>query len=153
MRIICAICKVRRQRLGTIWLRICVIVGIVLLFACSSFEPVKNVKRNGAIAVTEVDNGTTVEVHVGETVVLRLPENATTGYRWAIEGLNADLVEAQEEPYTSQSNTVGGGGEAGWTLHAKTPGVTEIKLRLWRHWEGERSVLRRFGVTLRIAPP
>ena len=130
-----------------------VIVAILLMCACPGFGPVKAAEKNVTNAVTEVDNGTTVEVHVGETLVLRLPENATTGYRWAIEALNADLVEAQEGQYISQSNAVGGGGQATWTLHAKAPGTSEIKLRLWRQWEGERSVQRHFGVTLRILPP
>ena len=65
------------------------IVAILLMCACPGFGPVKAAEKNVTNAVTEVDNGTTVEVHVGETLVLRLPENATTGYRWAIEALNA----------------------------------------------------------------
>ena len=31
--------------------------------------------------LTDADNGRTIDTHVGDTLVLRLPENATTGYR------------------------------------------------------------------------
>lgn len=131
----------------------CMIVAILLICACPASGAAKAEEQNVAHTVTEADNGTTVEVHVGETTMLQLPENATTGYRWAIEPLNADLVEAQEGQYIRQSNAIGGGGEATWTLHPKVPGTTQIKLKLWRPWEGEQSIQRYFEVTLRILSP
>ncbi len=36
------------------------------------------------IVVTEADNGRTFQARVGDTVVLRLPESPTTGYRWGV---------------------------------------------------------------------
>jgi len=33
--------------------------------------------------LTEVDDGRTIAAKVGDTIELVLPENATTGYRWA----------------------------------------------------------------------
>ena len=148
------VCRLNREfRRSPFEEAFCMIVAILLMCACLGFGAVKAEEKNVANAITEADNGATVEAHLGETLALRLPENATTGYRWAIEALNADLVEAREGQYISQSNAVGGGGEATWTLHPKALGTSEIKLKLWRRFEGERSVQQHFGVTLRILPP
>jgi inhibitor of cysteine peptidase len=146
-------CLIRKFRQSSFDASLCIIVAILLICVCPGFGTVKAEEKQVANTVTEADNGTTVEMHVGDAIVLRLPENATTGYRWAIEALNGDLVEAQEGQYISQSGAVGGGGEATWTLYPKAPGTAEIKLKLWRPFEGERSVQRNFGVTLKILPP
>jgi inhibitor of cysteine peptidase len=102
--------------------------------------------------LTAADNGRTVELHVGDEVALRLPENATTGYRWAIDSADANLVDIKEGQYVSTSEKMGGGGEAQWLIKAKAPGATSIKLKRWRQWEGESSVVERYEITLRISP-
>jgi inhibitor of cysteine peptidase len=110
----------------------------------------KEVKMSTVL--TTADNGRTVELPVGDEVALRLPENATTGYRWAIDSADANLVDIKEGPYVSTSEKMGGGGEAQWLIKAKAPGTTSIKLKRWRQWEGESSVVERYEITLRISP-
>jgi inhibitor of cysteine peptidase len=110
----------------------------------------KEVKMSSVL--TAADNGRTVELLVGDEVALRLPENATTGYRWAIDSADANLVDIKEGPYVSTSEKMGGGGEAQWLIKAKAPGTTSIKLKRWRQWEGESSVVERYEITLRISP-
>ncbi len=102
--------------------------------------------------LTETDNGTIVESHVGAEVVLRLPENTSTGYRWEVEDIDANLVDVQEGKYLPMSSAVGSSGEAQWVVRVKATGETQIKLKRWRRWEGESSVRERFEFTLRITP-
>ncbi len=102
--------------------------------------------------LTSADNGGTFDLRVGEEVGLRLPENASTGYRWAVDAVDATFVEIEEGEYVSTSKTLGGGGEAQWLVKAKVPGVTQIKLKRWRGWEGEGSIIERYEINLRIAP-
>jgi predicted secreted protein len=102
--------------------------------------------------LTAADNGRNVELPVGDEVALHLPENATTGYRWAIDSADANLVDIKEGQYVSTSEKMGGGGEAQWLIEAKAPGATSIKLKRWRQWEGESSVVERYEITLRISP-
>jgi inhibitor of cysteine peptidase len=105
-----------------------------------------------SLVFSTADNGRTVELHVGDEVALRIPENATTGYRWAIDSADANLVDIKEGQYVSTSEKMGGGGEAQWLITAKAPGATSIKLKRWRPWEGESSVVERYEITLRISP-
>jgi len=103
-----------------------------------------------AVTLTASDNGRTVDVREGETLVLRLHENASTGYRWAFDGLDRTCLDVQDGEYVGQAGAPGSGGQAQWTLVPSKRGIVEIRLRLWRHWEGERSVRERFAVTLKI---
>jgi|SRR6185295_1104922 len=98
--------------------------------------------------MTETDDGKTVEVRVGDTLELTLHENATTGYRWTFEGLNTKMIAAQEMEYGGTPAAVGSGGAAKWSLKAIAAGTTKVRLKLWRHWEGDDSVQKRFEVTL-----
>lgn len=104
------------------------------------------------ILLTDQNQGQVVAVRVGQLVVLSLPENATTGYRWAIDRIDTNLVEAGEPVRQYASTAVGSGGRIEWVFSLKAPGNTEIALKQWRRWEGDRSVVTRFHVQLRIVP-
>src|SRR5512139_2495516 len=106
----------------------------------------------GTTVLAEHDNGRTVEFRVGDTVLLLLHENATTGYRWALDPPDAGLVCVHEARYLGGSAAVGSPGVVEWQFDAKAPGTAVIRLKLWRHWEGEKSVRERFTVTLTITP-
>jgi inhibitor of cysteine peptidase len=106
----------------------------------------------GSTTLTEADDGKAVDLHVGDTVVVRLSENPAAGYRWSVDGLDTQMASVEEGEYVRQSDAVGSGGEARWTVKAKMPGTTAIKLKLWRHFEGERSVQKRFAFTMTVKP-
>jgi inhibitor of cysteine peptidase len=103
-----------------------------------------------AATLTDADNGRSVDVHVGDALLLRLPENATTGYRWSFDGLDTAMVSANDGEHARSSEAVGSGGETTWTLSPKVAGTTKISLKLWREWEGDSSIKKRFAVTLAI---
>jgi len=99
---------------------------------------------------TESENGKAVNIRAGDILEVRLHENATTGYRWALDAVDSPLVKVHEAQYSSPSSSVGGSGEVTWRIEARAPGSLEIKLKLWRSWEGEKSIQKRFGITLTI---
>ena len=104
------------------------------------------------LSLVETDNGRTVDIRRGETVQVSLPENATTGYRWAIDRCDEEFIEvlATEPHYTARGR--GAGGEVAFTFHGKKIGTGEIVLKHWRHWEGDSSVTSRFRIRLRVQP-
>ena len=101
--------------------------------------------------ITTSDAGRTIEVRAGQRVVLRLPDNPTTGFRWELDSHDGAMVEVGEGTFTRAGDGVGSGGVSEWTLLPKAPGTTSVSLKRWRPWEGERSVKERFAVTLAIA--
>lgn len=148
----CAMPTINRQRMSAVLLQVIAITmaGVLSMGVIAETSNTKEDRMPGVL--TEADNGKTVELRAGDEVVLRLPENATTGYRWAVDAADGNLVEVKEGEYLARSNAVGSGGQAQWIIYAKAVGTTPIKLKRWRHWEGERSVVERFEFTLRIVP-
>jgi inhibitor of cysteine peptidase len=103
------------------------------------------------ITLTRADNGNVVALRVGDRLVLRLEENPATGYRWAMEAHDDKVVSLQHLEYGPLPHAgVGGGGHRTWTFIAQKAGTDTLQLKLWRAWEGETSITRRFAVTLHV---
>jgi inhibitor of cysteine peptidase len=100
----------------------------------------------------EADNDRTVDICLGETARVSLPENATTGYRWTIDHYDEEFIKmlATEPHYTA--NAIGSGGEVAFTFQGKKTGTGEIVLKHWRSWEGDSSVTVRFRIRLHVQP-
>jgi inhibitor of cysteine peptidase len=148
-------CRLERRKRSRRWRKSSWLVAAVLatLLSVSVSLVISSPKEvKVSTVLTAADNGRTVELRVGDELALRLPENATTGYRWAIDAAEANLVDIKEGQYVSTSENMGGGGEAQWSMKAKAPGATSIKLKRWRQWEGDSSVVERYEITLRISP-
>jgi inhibitor of cysteine peptidase len=103
-------------------------------------------------SLTEEDRGRTIDIHVGEAVRISLPENATTGYRWAIERYDEEFIEALASEPHYPANVPGSGGTVEFVFQAKRVGTGEIVLKYWRQWEGDQSVSTRFHVRLQVQP-
>ena len=104
------------------------------------------------LLLTQRDNDGTAEVHLGNSVRLNLPENATTGFRWAIDRYDREILEPVATEFHYPGNAVGSGGNVSFVFRGKKVGTGEIVLKNWRHWEGNSSVTNRFRVRLRIEP-
>jgi inhibitor of cysteine peptidase len=103
--------------------------------------------------LTPAENGTTVTLRPGERVVIRLPEQPTTGFRWAVDHSDEALVALVETTYVRAAGPeAGGGGEHIWTFEAHHPGTVQLWLKLWRAWEGDTSVQERFAVRIQVLP-
>jgi inhibitor of cysteine peptidase len=102
-----------------------------------------------ALVISSSQNGQTVSIDVGDIMELRLPENASTGYRWALDALDAARVTIVETGFRDRGG-VGSGGDAYWRLRATGHGNTAVNLKRWRPFEGDRSIVERFAITLQI---
>jgi inhibitor of cysteine peptidase len=103
------------------------------------------------ITLTQADRDKVVGTRVGDTLVLRLDENPTTGYRWAVETGDEAVVALQSAAYVhARSAGVGSGGQRSFTFHTKKAGSATLQFKLWRAWEGEASIVERFTVTLQV---
>jgi predicted secreted protein len=97
----------------------------------------------------EVAESDEVSVSVGDTVTLRLPENATTGYVWSVSDLGPGLVLEDDRIVPSRDGAPGAAGEHLFQLRADKPGEWRVDLRLARDWESdaleERQIRVRVG--------
>jgi len=103
------------------------------------------------VNLTLADSGAVVDLRAGDHVVLELDENPTTGYRWALDPPEPDVVTLAHTRYARATGAgTGGGGRRTWTFLAKGEGTAVLRLKLWRAWEGDASIARRFTATLRV---
>jgi inhibitor of cysteine peptidase len=102
------------------------------------------------IALTRAEHGKSIKAQVGDLVTVSLDENPTTGFRWAMDKSDEDVVAVLSSEYVvSPGSKLGKGGQRVVTFQVRQAGVSPIHLKLWRAWEGDSSVTQRFGVTLR----
>ena len=95
--------------------------------------------------IREQDAGRTIQVSRGELIILRLAENPTTGYRWTVESSQGlELIDDQN----FFGEGLGAGGARVLQFRSRRNGECELRLKHWREWEGETSVIGRFQVHL-----
>lgn len=87
--------------------------------------------------LTKEDTGATVEVRTGEKVLIALPGNPTTGYRW---GPSTELSEGVLDPipgadYRPDSPLIGAGGTFLFRYEAAGVGVADLNFVYHRPWE------------------
>jgi inhibitor of cysteine peptidase len=109
-----------------------------------------------AVVLTKANNGESIKVQLGDEIVLRLAENATTGYRWHIvraEGLVEDETQQPGHSAAPDPNPfIGGGGLREFRFRPSVAGSGRLELKYWREWEGDSSVADRFSVDLERPP-
>ena len=82
-------------------------------------------------------SGTTVTISLSDRVVVRLAENASTGYRWSVTGLGDGLEVASDRLTLPGQAAPGAGGERVLLLRPLKPGRAQVSLHLKREWEPE----------------
>jgi len=100
--------------------------------------------------ITQTENGKSVQAHSGNTIVIQLDENASTGYTWAVSKTDATILTLQTSTYTASGNVPGRGGTRVFTFLAKKPGTVHLQLKYWRSFVGDSSVTERYSATIEI---
>ena len=97
------------------------------------------------MVLSERDNGRTFTINKGSMLTVRLEENPTTGYHWSVSRIEG--IELM-----SDHNDAGGGIGAKsvrvFKFQVKQVGSYNIKMKNWREWEGEPSVIDRFDIKI-----
>ena len=110
------------------------------------------------VTVSAAQSGTSVELAPAQAVVVRLPSNPTTGYRWVyVEPKDAVLrVDGPStyEPSQSAGAAAGAGGTEVWKLAALKAGQQQLRFEYRRPWEQDvpPAQVATYPVTVK-APP
>jgi len=133
--------------------KVTALVGAWLMYSSGAVScPDPEMAPKTMLLLVETDNDRTVDIRLGETAQVSLPENATSGYRWIIDRYDEEFIKvlATEPHYTADA--VGSGGEVAFIFQGKKIGIGEIVLKHWRFWEGDSSVTARFRIRLHVQP-
>jgi inhibitor of cysteine peptidase len=101
-------------------------------------------------SLTGSDNGKTIQTHVGDEIAIALDANPSTGYGWAVEKSDGTLLTLKQSNFSASSSAIGSGGTQTLTFVAKSVGTAHLQLKYWRSFAGEKSITRRFAVTIQV---
>lgn len=104
------------------------------------------------VTLSQADSGTVFTLKRGQTLILRLDENPTTGYRWSLPALDTEVLQFKSDDFNRVSNTgIGAGGQRVFTFQANNPGQVKLGLKNLREWVGEESTIKQFQVTVQVS--
>jgi inhibitor of cysteine peptidase len=98
------------------------------------------------VVVEEGQSGTGVDVPTDALLAIRLRENPGTGFRWSVESADGLAVEENVD----RGALPGAAGLHEFRFRAPAPGSHHLRLKHWRDWEGEASVIGRFVIDARF---
>lgn len=90
------------------------------------------------------DSGCSLELKDGDVVTIRLPENPTTGFRWQVNCLEADIHLTGDSFESNKETEIGSGGVREFRFRFHGPKGGAVTLKHWRAWEGEASIIEQF---------
>ncbi len=103
------------------------------------------------LELNETDADKTIELAVGDAIEIRLPENATTGYRWTLKSIDKSICEvATEERHGPDKIVPGAPGTHVWRLKAIQAGDCGIEIAYGRPWRVDAPPARTFKIKLRV---
>ncbi len=94
-------------------------------------------------------NESEVDVPVGQTITLTLPENRTTGHRWQVTAGGEPVCTLSKEEFQAAGNRPGQGGSHTWQFRVEQPGTAAIKLIYGRSWDTNAEPAQTFIVYIR----
>ncbi|MFQ5813019.1 MAG: protease inhibitor I42 family protein [Anaerolineae bacterium] len=94
------------------------------------------------------DNGREKELKKGQTLVVTLEGNPTTGYSWELaEPLDEQVLRQAGEPeFKAESDALGAGGVQVLRFEAVNAGKTTLKLVYHRPWEKDVEPLETYSL-------
>jgi inhibitor of cysteine peptidase len=122
------------------------------LVACSSGSASSSGGSPATVAVTQADQGKTVSAKPGDTIVVSLEGNPSTGYTWVAKDLPSFLTQEGEPTFkqADSSGAVGAPGMVDISFKATAAGSGELKLDYVRPWETTATPVKTFSANVDV---
>jgi inhibitor of cysteine peptidase len=93
--------------------------------------------------------GTSLSVAPGDSVLVRLEEIPTTGYRWEVKEYDNEVLHAVGDEFIPASGgALGGGGHHEFRFRVVGPGKSDLRLIRRRSWEPETAAVDELNATI-----
>ena len=125
--------------------RLLPLLGLSLLTACAH-QPAHNV-------TVEEQSDCPKQLHIGQQLIVSLPSNPTTGYRWAIQDSAGGVLRSLgPEVYSSSDNgqLLGSGGKSTWRFEVFAAGTGRLRLTSQQPWEPETEPAQVFDCPITV---
>lgn len=135
----------------------CLVAAVLVAAGCTTADngdeatPTPTPSPGETVLVDDSNNGQTIAVHEGATIVVKLPENPSTGYSWNLTGTDG-LAVTEDEYIAPETQAVGAGGVHSWTMEPKTTGLLTFSAAYVRPWEGQQPDDQTYAVSFYVVP-
>lgn len=141
---------------GSSWKRLftstCAMLLAVSIVACAQTATTDQKKQRAgeSMVITGNRNGQTVNVRVGDEVVIQLPAQMGTGYSWQLRARDAKIAVPQGEPElkSTPGQAPGAAEQQLFRFKIQAPGSTTVQLQYVHPWEKNQPPQKTFQVTL-----
>jgi len=117
---------------------VALLVSSVMVAGCSP---------SGEVKLEAKDSGRQIEIEKGQSLVITLASNPTTGYRWEVAELEESILrQVGEAEFQPQSDLVGAPGVEILRFETVKAGQTPLKLVYHRPWETDVDPLETFSI-------
>ncbi len=124
---------------------------IALLLMAMVLTAFSGCSSNTALALGAKDNGRQIELQKGQTLVINLEANPSTGYTWEPLDLKGAIVrQVGETEFNPDSDLVGAPGTQTLRFEALKAGQMDLKLVYHRPWEEGVEPLETFTVQVTV---
>ena len=134
------------------------IFGLILLLAMliSACAPAAKPTMDPVIptqySVTETDQGKTFTLHTGDSLVIVLDSNPSTGYSWVVKSVDNPVLSLDGEPaFKSDSSRLGASGKTTLTFTTVRSGSQALTLLYQRPFEKDVQPLKTFTIDVVVA--
>jgi len=127
-----------------------VIFGLIIVAGFAVGAGIACTGSGNNVNVDSSYSGKQVELSVGQSLVVTLESNETTGYSWSL-AQNSDetvLSETGKEYISPQTTLIGAGGKEEWTFKALRKGTSIISMEYSRPWETDTPPAETFDLTV-----
>jgi len=105
-------------------------------------------QTNRSLQLTLEDNGKQVVLKSGDTLVIQLRTNPTTGFDWQAGIFDPQILLEEKRIYTVLSDAMGSPSDLAIHYRAVASGKTHLELHYRRSWEKEPAPLQTFQVDI-----
>ncbi len=105
---------------------------------------------HSTVTVSEKDNGKDVDLTTGQTLVVKLNGNPSTGYAWTVSGNPAPLQLWKTYHQRSKSGMAGAPQVVVFEFRGTASGVTNLTLIYRRGWEYNVAPARSFRIRVNV---
>jgi len=119
--------------------------SFALLAACASTDTPSSV-------VLSDDNRCPQALQSGQQLIISLPSNPATGYRWVLHEAAAEQMRSLGPEVFSnpKGDMIGGDGLSTWRFEARQPGSGRLYLTYQRPWESDAEPVGMFDCRIEV---
>lgn len=129
------------------------LIVTMFLTACTPATKSTDVPASSnAIQVTEADQGKEYTLNLGDSLIVVLESNPSTGFNWEVVTVENPVLQSSGEPvFKADSEKLGAPGKTTFTFNAVNSGTQELKLIYYRSFEKDIQPEKTFSINVTVS--